>query len=380
MPNTFLEVKNIATRALPILETNMVMGGLVVRDLDNTYSKRGDTIQVRKPAVFEAVEFDGDLSGEYQAATETSVDVKLDKILDVSVEVTSKEMTLSLEDFTEQITKPALATLAHKIDNYLTGLYVDIPYRYGVSGNTPDELKDISKIRKILGDNKVPNSPRRLVIDTEAESELGVLEQFTNSNFTGNTQGLTDAALGKKMNFEIYTDQNVKTHVAGGYTALDDVTITTGAKDATSIVLTSDAGASTAKLVQGDLLTIDGVQYVVTAETAAAAAGVVTVAIYPALAKAFGDMDSVDVTFEDVTAGAHTANIAFHESAFALASRPLMPAMGGAVSSAVAAINNGVSVRVTYGYDMDTKKNKISFDCLVGVKTLYPELAAILLG
>lgn len=380
MANTFLELKNIAAKGLPILENNLVMGSLVTRDLDNTYGKEGDTIQVRKPAVFEAVEFDGDLTGEYQSIAETSVDVKLDKILDVSVEVTSKEMTLSLDDFTEQVTKPALATLAQKIDNYLTGLYVDVPYQYGVAGTTPDELKDISQVRKVLNENKVPLQMRKLVIDPEADAEFGVLDAFAALNYTGRTDGLTEAALGRKLGFDIFMDQNIKTHTAGLYSALTDVSVTTGAKGATSIVLTSAAGTSTATLLQGDLMTIDGEQYVVTADTAAAASGVVTVAIYPALAKAFGDMTSAAVTFTDVTAKAHTANLAFHQNAFALVSRPLMPAMGGAVSSAVAAINNGVSVRVTYGYDMDTKTNKMSFDCLVGVKTLYPELAAVLLG
>ena len=174
-------------------------------------------------------------------------------------------------------------------------------------------------------------------------------------------------------------DQNIKTHTAGGYTSLADVSVTTGAKGATSIVLTSTAGAATTKLEAGDLIKVDGEQYVVTAQTAAAASGVVTVAIYPGLAKAFGDMTSAAVTFPDVTARAHTANLAFHENAFALVSRPLMPPVGGA-QSATAAINNGISVRVTYGYDQDTKTNKVSFDTLVGVKTLYPELAARLLG
>lgn len=379
MSNTLLTPSVIATRALPILENNLVMGSLVTRDLDATFANVGDTIKVRKPAVFEAVEFDGDLTGEYQAIAESSVDVKLDKILDVSVEVTSKEMTLDIDSFTEQITTPALASLAQKIDAYLTGLYIDIPYKYGVSGATPNELKDISQVRRILNENKVPLQMRKLVVDPEADAEFGILSAFADASFAGRTDGLTEAALGRKLGFDIFMDQNIKTHTSGAYAYLADVSVTTGAADATSIVLTSAATASTAKLLKGDLMTIDGEDYVVTADTAAAISGVVTVAIYPGLAKAFGDMASAAVTFPDRTAKAHTANLAFHQNAFALVSRPLMPPVGGA-TSATAAIKNGISVRVTYGYDQDTKTNKISFDALVGVKTLYPELAAQLLG
>lgn len=379
MANTLLTPSIIATRALPILENNMVFGSLVTRDLDSNFANVGDTIKVRKPASFTAVEFDGDLTGEYQAIAETSVDVKLDKILDVSVEVTSKEMTLDIDSFTEQITRPALASLAQKVDAYLAGLYIDIPYYYGVSGATPDELKDISQVRRVLNENKVPLQMRKLVIDPEADASFGILDAFANANYTGRTDGLTEAALGRKLGFDIFMDQNVATHTAGGYTVLADVAVTTGALAATSIVLTSTAGTSTAALAKGDLIKVDGEQYTVTAASANAIAGVVTVAIYPGLVKAFGDMTSAAVTFPDVTARAHTANLAFHENAFALVSRPLMPPVGGA-TSATAAINNGISVRVTYGYDQDTKTNKISFDTLVGVKTLYPELAARLLG
>lgn len=378
MANSFPEAKNIATKALPILENNLVMAGLVHRELDSTFGKEGDTIQVRVPASFDAVDFDGDLSGEYQDVAETSVDVKLDKIADVSVVLTSKELSLNVDDFTEQVTKPALVTLAQKIDAALTGLYKDIPYFYGTSGTTPDELKDISYTRKVLNGNKVPLSMRKLIIDPESEAEFSVLDQFANSNFTGNTQGLTEAALGRKLGFDIFMDQNIKTHTAGTYTALADVTITSGAAGATTIELTSAAGASTGTLVAGDLLELDGNQYVVVTG-GTAIAGVISPEVYPAIPVAFGDMDDDSVTFADQTAGAHTANMAFVPNAFALVSRPMAPAMGGA-NSAVAAIGNGISIRVTMGYDMDTKKNKISYDVLYGVKTLYKELAAIMLG
>ena len=71
--------------------------------------------------------------------------------------------------------------------------------------------------------------------------------------------------------------------------------------------------------------------------------------------------------------------MAFHKNAFALVSRPLEQPMGGA-SSYVTSIGNGINVRVVMGYNQDKKVNKISFDILYGVKTLYPELAARLLG
>ena len=375
MPNTLLTSSMIAKEALPILANNTVMGALVHTNYSNEFMKVGDTITVRKPASFTAIEFDGDVTGEYQDITEGSVDVKLDKLATVDVEVTSKQLTLDIVDFNEQVTRPAMEALMQKIDNDLTGLYIDIPYFYGAGGTTPNELADISGVRGVLNTNKVPMQNRNLVIDTEADVAFTALDIFARVDATGSTAGLLEASLGKKLGMSMFMDQNIRTHAVGAYSALADITITTGAAGATSIVLTSAAGASTAILNKGDVFKLDGNFYVVTAATAAAISGVVTVAIYPALPVAYGDMTAATVVFQI----AHVASMAFHKNAFALVSRPLETPMGGA-DAYVTSIGNGVNVRVVMSYDQDTKTNKISFDVLYGVKTLYKELAARLLG
>jgi len=75
--------------------------------------------------------------------------------------------------------------------------------------------------------------------------------------------------------------------------------------------------------------------------------------------------------------GGFTANLAFHRNAFAFVNRPLEPARG--VESYVTS-HNGLSIRVTMGYDIQTKKQTLSVDCLYGYKTLYPELACVVKG
>jgi len=135
---------------------------------------------------------------------------------------------------------------------------------------------------------------------------------------------------------------------------------------------------STDTLLEGDIFTLDGEQYVVTADTAAASSGVVTVAIYPALPVAFGAMTSVAVTFADVTAGAHVANLMFQKEAFTMASAPLEGAIGGADSAQASA--HGLTITVTKGYDIDTNTNLIRFDYLFGVQATMPDLAVRVLG
>ena len=50
-------------------------------------------------------------------ANETSVDLKIEHHFDVSFEVSSKELTLSVDDFNGRLLQPAMSALAQKIDN-----------------------------------------------------------------------------------------------------------------------------------------------------------------------------------------------------------------------------------------------------------------------
>ncbi len=369
MANTFLTVQEIARQALLRLQSNLVMGGLVYADYSNEFKQQGDTIQVKKPATFIADEFGGTIN--LQDVGESSVLVKLDKIADVSVQVGSKELTLNIDDFGTQILDGATLAIAEKMDQDLCGLYKDIPYYSGAGGTTPSSLTDISNAMLVLNNNRVPVSNRVAVFDPYAQAKLITIDSIARADASGSTAALREASMGRVLGFDTYMDQNIKTQISGAYTALTDVK-GTGTAAATIVTLTSTAGTSTAQILKGDVFTVAGQQFVATADSAAAVSGVVTVNIYPAVKTAF--------TAQAVTFGkTHVSSLAFHKNAFALVTRPMEPPMGGA-NSYVATAPNGMSLRVTMGYDMTTKKNIISIDCLYGVKSIYPELAARILG
>lgn len=138
MGNTFLTPSIIAKEALMVLENNLVLAGLVHRDYSDEFARVGDTITIRKPATFVAKEFTSSI--DVQEATEDSVQVQLNKHLDVSFAVTSKELSLSIQDFSEQLIQPAMRAIAQKIDELIAGLYVDIPYIVDVSGTPVLEI------------------------------------------------------------------------------------------------------------------------------------------------------------------------------------------------------------------------------------------------
>ena len=368
MANSFITIQEIARNTLPRLLENLVFPNLVYKDYSGEFSRKlGDTIQVRKPVVLEAREFDQSAGTSAQDIKEDSVPVKLDKIATVDVDVTAIEGATNINDLNRQFLEPAAAALAQKINSDGLTLYRDIPYISGTAGTTPDSLDDLAALREKLNENKVPVSPRYALWDTAADGKLVTVPAIVNAEKSGSTTALREGSLGRVMGLDNYMSQAVKRHTKG---TLSAAVKPKAAVSAGAAALTLSAAAVTGTLVKGDILAILNDTYVVT-ETATAASNEITVNIYPALKKNVTTATVVEA------AGDHTANLGFHPSAFAFVTRPLVSPAG--VESYVTAYN-GVSLRVVKGYDMKYKKEMLSMDVLYGYKTMYPELAVRYLG
>lgn len=209
MANTILTPEIIAREALMQLRNNAVMAKLVHRDYSAEFAAGvGDTITVRKPATFTAKEFTENI--EVQDATEGSVPVKMDKHYDVSFAVTSKEMTLDIESFSEQLLIPAMQAFADKIDTDLIALQSKITNTVDMAGATFAPV-DLIKARKHIVNAGAPSTNRYAVIGTEAEADLLNTELFVSAEKVGDEgTALREASLGRKFGMDIYTDQNVK--------------------------------------------------------------------------------------------------------------------------------------------------------------------------
>lgn len=372
--NVILTVQEIAREALAILKENLVFPNLIHTDYSKEFVNKGDTIQVKKPPAFDADEFDSATGINIQDIKQEKVLVKMDKIADVSIEISSKDRTLAMPQFRQEVLDSAAVALAEKINRDGLDLYKDIPYFAGVSGTTPDDLSDMAEARKVLNKNKVPLMNRRAVWDPDADAKFSIIPAIVNAEKSGSVEALREGAIGRIQGMNNYMSQAVKTHTAGGYTALDDVTVTATAGD-TTITMESAAGVSTAKLLKGDIFILDGNQYVVTEDTADAVTGnIASVKIYPAIK---ADVNAGAVTFADATAGGHVANLAFHKNAFAFVTRSMELPKD---KEAYVVAYNGLTLRVVIGYDMTYKKTIMSIDVLYGYKTLHPELAVRYLG
>ena len=212
MANTFLTPALIATRGLATLYETTVMPQLVHRDFDADFrGRQGDTVTVRKPAVFTAGEFNRGTGIVPQNATEGSVDVTLNHFADVSFTVTTEQLTLEIEDFGTQLLDPAMEAIAQKIDRDLLALRDDIVQTAGATtGRTLNDPEILIDAGTVLNQAKVPTTERRAVIGPVTNGEWLSKDVLKLVNESGSTEALREAYIGRRLfGFDPYMTQNV---------------------------------------------------------------------------------------------------------------------------------------------------------------------------
>ena len=376
MPNSFLSIKNIARRALPRLIENLVFPNLIYRDYDEAFEVgKGATIQVRKPVILTASEFDASTGTSAQDVKEESVEVTLDKLATVDVEFGAVSRATDVDSLDRLFIEPAAVALAEKINSDGLGLYKDIPYYVGTAGTTPDGLDDFANAAKVLDNNKVPTTLRRGVWNPDAMAQFRQIGAIVNAEKSGTTAALRAGSIGNIFGIDNYMAQGIKSvtggNITAGGTGATGVKIKTAVTADDDIVLVSNASASatlTGKVNAGDILTIDGKNYIAQS-TAEASSNEIAVALDRPLTVAANTAVTV--------ASGGAQNLVFHENAFAFVTRPLIAPAG--VESYTTSYN-GITLRVVRGYNMQYKKEMLSMDVLYGYKTMYPELAVRVLG
>jgi hypothetical protein len=187
----------------------------------------------------------------------------------------------------------------------------------GTAGTTPfaTTINNVADVRQILVDNGAPiDGNLSLVVSTTAGTKLRQVPNLYNVNESGGDDLLRR---GELLNLEGLSIResvfNTKTTAGTGSSYVLNGAHAVGA---TAVVLKTGSGT----VVAGDVITVDGYSYVVTAGIASA--GTITIA-EPGLRSAGADGDTATLT------ASYTANTAFHRSAIELVMRPPALPPGG---------------------------------------------------
>lgn len=207
MANSLLTVQGIANAAIATLYAQTQMASLVHRDFAEAFrGNTGDTITIRKPATFTALEYSRTAGIVLQDVTEGTTSLTLDTILDVSFAITSEDWTMNISDFTAQFLTPAMEAISQGVDTRILAEIQNVTATVPATTPASNQLIDAGARLNV---NKVPMAQRAALLDPLKAAEFLKDPLFHEADKRGDTVGLREAAIGRVYGFDTYMSQNV---------------------------------------------------------------------------------------------------------------------------------------------------------------------------
>ena len=379
-----------------VLENNLVMAGKVNRSYDSQFAKTGAKIgysaQVRKPNRFVGTT---GAALNLENINETMVPVVLDTQFHVDFTFSSADLTMVVDEFSDRYLKPAMAAIANKIDFDCANLATTVANTIGTAGTMPNNISALLNAGVKLDQEACPRDGQRNVVWDPATN--GSMVQAASGLFNAPRpiseqygSGLFVPALG----FDIGMDQNIRTYTTGSRT---NGTVSGAGQTGTSLLVTGLGAGATVSA--GDVFTVAGVfavnpqnrqstgvlrQFTSLTAVTADGSGNATLSIFPAINTAVsnqqyqtvsaGPAAGATVTWDTAASTNYTANLAFHKSAFVLATADLEE-MSQYGAWGARRNHKGISLRITRQYNISSDTVPCRIDVLYGVRSLYGELA-----
>lgn len=401
MSNAILTPTMITNKAVIILENQLTFSKYVDRQYSDEFAKDGAkigaTLNIRKPARY--IGRNGPaLSVEDQ--TETYIPLVVTTQFGVDVQFSSQELTLSLQDFSERVLHPNMATVANKVDRDGLLLYQTVPNLVGVPGTPPATLTAALLVNQRLQEMAAPDDGKKyLALGPAANTTMvaGNSVLFNPQSKLG-TQ-YESGMLTNLAGLNIMLDQNVATQTVGALGGSPIVSVGQGINSGwaynMNLTVTGWTAAIGPRLNAGDVFTIQNVfsvnpqnrqstgalqQFVVQANVSSDGSGNSVVPIIPAIIYGgqfqnvtISPAASAPVTVVGSAATSYVQNLGFHKSAFTLATVDLVLPKG--IDLAERKVYKSISLRFIRQYDINSDRFPSRSDVLYGYKTIYPELA-----
>lgn len=410
MPNALITPSIIAKEALVQLENNLTMANNVHREYKKEFVKVGDTVSIRKPVKFYAA--DG-ATRVNQDVEEANTSITINKQKHVSWKFSSKDLTLTVEDYSERYIKPAMIALANVIDRNGHALYTNVWNHVGTPGTTPANFAAMAAAAQRMDEMAVPTDMRKALLNPAASYAIAGTATTLYMNGVNN-QAYRTGSIGEIASLDTYRSQNVTNHTNGARGGTPQVngagqnTTYALSKSTNSQSLVTDGWSNSVAnlLTAGEVFTIAGVfamnpvpgegttgkqqmsylqQFTVLSAASSNGSGQATLTISPAIiidgpyqTVSAAPADNAAITMVGTAATAYPQNIVMHKNALALVMCPLELPDG--VEFKARETHKGLSVRVVKQYDISADDDIIRLDVLYGWKAIYPDLAVRLTG
>jgi hypothetical protein len=410
MANKLITPSVIAKEALMQMENNLVFANRVHREYKKEFVKVGDTVSIRRPVKFYAA--DG-ATLQKQDVEEGNVSIKVDQRKHVGWEFNTKDLTLSVEEYSKRYIEPACITLAQVLDQAVAGQYFKFWNLVGTPGTTPSTFAHLGAAAQRMDEMAVPSKPRAAVMNPAAGwSPAGGQTALYMSDVA--KSAYREGTIGDIAGFDTFRSQNVRNHIVGTKAGTP---LVNGASQGVTYQANGGANKQTlntkgwtngsAVLKKGDVFTIAGVyavnpvpgegatgkqqmpylqQFTVLADATADGSGLAALQISPAIIASGAQQtvsaapaDNAAITVVTGNAGvAYPQNLAFARNAIALVNVPLIMPDGASFKAQES--HDGLSIRVVKDYDITNDVEIIRLDIMFGVETIYPDLGVRIAG
>jgi hypothetical protein len=396
--NTLLTSQVITNELLRRFKNNLGFSGAVTHTWDDKYAiegaKIGDTLRLRDPVMFVAA--DGPVMTP-QNVVETNKTLSLNKQKVVGFAFTSKDLTLSIDNFAARYLDSAAVALANVVDiDGLTMADTNVGNYVGTPGTPPTDLTPFWTAGEMLDTNSAPmDGTRTMCIPPKIQTVALKAAQGLFQSSSQVKQQYERGRMGIMGGFEWVMDQNCRAHTTGpeGGTPVVGAANQTGS----TLAVTGFTAAAALRLNAGDIFTITNVyrtnrvsgdlkqdlmQFVVTGPVSSDATGAATIPIYPPIVTTMpGQTVSGSPAAGAPLALIGTANqvyptgIAFHADAFTLGMAPLEVPKNVQFGSNQQDPDTGCAVRMVSMYDIINDLFVTRCDVLYGWAATRPEWA-----
>lgn len=403
--NRLLTDDIIVREALRLLKNNLVMAPLVHRDNEKRFAKVGDTISLQKP--FRTKTASG-RTLQKQPMIDQTIPFKIDRQEHFGLEVTQRDRTLTVQNFSERYLKSGMIQIANVIDRSILLKLKNAFFSSGTPG-TAITTKSFLTANAHMGNVGVPDDGmRRGIMNLLDGAEIAdnISEKFNEMLVK---KAIQKGYMGPLSGFDMFQSQNVPTHRVGAYAGTP---LINGA-DQTGTELITDGWATgvTGLLKAGDVFQIAGVYeinpqnyestgrlqfFVVQEDVNSDGAGNATIKVSPSIND--GSLTTVDAegntlslkAYQNVSAApadnaaitvfgtadtTYRQNYLFHRDAIALAMIDLELPKSATVKSRVRDPQSGLSLCMTGAYDINEQSEITRIDAVWGTDLIYPELA-----
>lgn len=393
--------EEVTRNAMEILHEKLNFVGGINRQYDSSFAKTGAKIgaqlKIRLPNEY-VTRTGSAYSG--QGHNETSEILVVSTQKGVDSEISSVDLTLSMDDFRPRVLEPQMSVLAAVIESDALSMTLDVANAVGTPGTTPGSTANQALLpwlqaRQRLDENLAPGPYMAQIDGTASTYTVNGLSSLYNDQRTLSKQ-FTEGFLLRNSGLDYYQNNKVKRLTCG---TRADATVNGDNQGEAGTVILASAGV-TATIKKGEIFTIANVydvhpetkesygrlkQFVVTADATSDGAEAVTVSISPTIVTS-GARQNVNaaavsgavVTWAGTASTSYPCNLVYARDAFAIAFADLEMPKGMDMAHQMNA--DEISLRFVRWFDGDSDMWKSRFDVLYGYKTLRQQLATRVWG